>query len=189
MQPFTDSYFDWKAFFKQKLTASGDFYLSGHRKDKKTEMEIYTSSIPGFKTSIEIGYESPKRILFLRILNPFTPGLHKLQKEYYFDKNDFYPHFNQEGRGLEFDNFNLHGMDEYLSNGFKGSETIYLRKRKPVKAILKTNSFPWTDDTLTFHFEKAISPRAEDKKLTQKDIYDQVIEIDLHEIYPGTDRS
>jgi hypothetical protein len=182
-------YSDWKVFFNQKITASGDFFLREHSKKEKTEIETYSSNIPGFKTSIEIGYESQHRILFFHILNPFTPLLNRQQKGHHLDRNEFYPHFDQIGKGLEFDEFNLRGMDEYLSKGLDGTETTYFRNGKLVKSILKTNSLPWTAGTLTFHFEKTISPRAEDGKPAEKEIYDQIVEIDLHEIYPGTDHA
>src|SRR4030095_4619700 len=155
MQSFSDSYSDWKEYFKTKITSSESFYLSEQRKDGKIEVEIYTSTIPGFKTSIEVGYKSPQYILFLRILNPFTPALNKRQKEYFFDQSDVYPHFNQKEIGLEFDDFNIRGIDEYLSHGLNGSETVYIIHGKPAKSILNSDCFPRTDATLTFYFEKA----------------------------------
>jgi hypothetical protein len=185
MQSFSNLYSDWKEYFKAKITSSESFYLSGQRKDGKIEVEIYTSTIPGFKTSVEVGYTSPQYILFLRILNPFTPALNKRQREYFFDQNDFYPHFNQKEIGLEFDNFNIQGIDEYLSYGLKGSETVYLLNGKPAKSILNSDSLPRTDATLTYYFEKAL-PR---HNANEEEGYDQAIEIDLHEIYPGTNRS
>jgi hypothetical protein len=189
MQPFINLFTDWKDFFKQKLTATGLFHLGEHSNDRKIEVEIYASSTPGFKTTIEIGYESQFSLVFLRILSPFTPGLNERQKHSYFHQNDFYPHSAKDEKGLEFDNFNLRGMVEYLSHGLKGIETVYLRNGKPVKSTLKSDSFPRTDDALTFYFEKTVSRFTENKKLTEEESYDQAIEIDLHEIYPGTNRS
>ncbi len=81
MQPFPSLYTDWKDFFKKKLTASATFHLSSYSKIGKTDIEIYASSIPDFKTTIEVGYESPLCLSFLHILNPFTPGMNKQQKE------------------------------------------------------------------------------------------------------------
>ena len=75
-----------------------------------------------------------------------------------------------------FDNFNVRGIDEYLSQGFQGSESVYLRNGKPAKSILKSNTFPWTQDTLTFYFEKSAGEQN----------YEQTVEVDLNEIYSGT---
>lgn len=177
MQPFTSTYVDWRDYFKRTLTASGTFFLAGHRKEGETDVEIYTSSVLGFKTTIEVGYGSSLRLLFLHILNPFTPGLNKRQEQHVFGQDDFYPHFDQEEVGLEFDNFNIRGIDEYLSQGFQGSETVYLRNGRPAKSILKSNSFPWTQDTLTYYYEKS----------AEEESYDQTVEIDLSTIYAGAD--
>jgi hypothetical protein len=174
MQSFT-TYTNWNDYFKQKFTASRTFYLTGHRKEGKTEVEIYTSSIIGLKTTIEIGYASPLRLLFLRIFNPFTPGLNSQQRRQLFSRNDFYPHLDQDEEGLEFNNFNIRGIDEYLSKGFQGSETVYVRNGRPAKSILKSNTLPLSQNTLTFYFEKS----AEEN-------YDQTIEIDLNTIYMGS---
>src|SRR6476646_5764648 len=131
MQSSNASYVDWKDYFKQKLTSAGLFRLTDHRGDGKIEVEIYTATSFDFKTRIEVGYTISQRLSYLRILNPFTPGLNQRQEKYFFDRNDFYPHFTQDGAGLEFDDYNLRGIDEYLSQGFQGSETVYLRNGKP----------------------------------------------------------
>ena len=51
----------------------------------------------------------------------------------------------------------------------------YLRNGNPAKSILKSNTFPWTHDVLTFYLEK--SPEGK---------YDKIFEIDLNTIYAGT---
>ena len=189
MQSFINSFTDWKDFFRQKLTAEDFFYLKEHREHRIIEIEIYASLIPGFKTTIEIGYSPQLNLMFLRILSPFAPGLTERQKHFTFDQSDIYLHVDQNGKGLQFDNYNVGGIDEYLSYGLEGNETVYLRNGKPVKSILKSDSFPRTDATLTFHFENSVSRLVDNKKLNKEKTYDQVIEIDLHEIYPGTNRS
>jgi hypothetical protein len=189
MQSFTATYVDWKDYFKRRFTASGTFYLAGYRRDKKTEVEIYASSVAGFKTTIEIGYGSPLRLLFSRILNPFTPGLNKHQEQHYFSQNDFYPHISQNGAGLEFDDFNVRGIDDYLSQGFEGSEIVFVKNGKPAKSILKSNTFPWTNDTLTFYFDKAQIVDIKKGKSAEEDSYDQKVEIELNTIYSGTQHS
>jgi hypothetical protein len=189
MQSLVHPYINWKDFFKRRLTTVGTFFLSGHRKSEKAEVEIYSSLIPGFKTTVEVGFESPQRLLFLHILNPFTPALNRQQEGYFFGENDFYPHFDQNGTGLEFDDFNIRGIDDYLSHRFKGSETVYLRDGKVVKSILKSDTLPWTHGTMTFHFEKIVSISTANEFSGEEVVYDKTIEIDLCEVYPGTNRS
>jgi len=186
MQSDLNSYVDWKDFFKRKLTDSGLFHLNGLRKDDKNEIEIYASSISGFKTTIEIAYRSPLCLMFLHLLNPFTPGMNRQQERSFFHQNDFYPHSNRDRIGLEFDEINLRWINEYLSEGWKGSETVYIRNGKPVKSVLKSNAFPWTDDTWTIYFVKPILTGSDNQGSLHDISYDQSIEIDLHSIYPGT---
>jgi hypothetical protein len=100
--------------------------------------------------------------------------MNKRQQQHFFGRSDIYPHFHQDGAGLEFDSFNIQGIDDYLSQGLQGSETVYVRNGKPVKSILKSNTFPWTQDAWTFYFEKSTEEN-----------YDQIFEIDLNTIYAG----
>mgnify|MGYP003575155613 CR=1 FL=1 len=176
MQAPLNKYVDWKDFFNKKLTSFELFHLNGHRKIGKITVEFFVSSLPGCKTTIHVGYESVQRLRFLRILNPFTPGLNNQQEKLNFTKNDFYPHLEQKGEGLEFDFYNLRGIDEYLSQGFEGSEVVYLRNGKPVKSILKSNTFLGPIGTLTIYFEKFV----------KEESYDQTYSIELNSVYPGT---
>jgi hypothetical protein len=187
METFMHTHTDWKDYFKRKLTSSGTWLQAAH--NKQGVSEIYTSVDISLRTTIEVGYESPRRLLFLHILSSFTPGMNKRQEHYSFDPNDIYPHFEQNGRGLEFDHFNLRGIDQFLSEGLKGSEIIYLLNGKPVKSVLKSNVFPYSQDIFTYYFKKEFPVLLNSDKSEKETSFDQTIKIDLRDVFPGTEPS
>jgi hypothetical protein len=179
-------YKNWKEFIYANMTKGNQFGLDKSFRKGETDIEIYRQQVNDKETTLEIGYLSGDRLIYLHTFNDKTPGLNKNQFEY-FNEHDFSENESYGIPGLEFTETNQQAILDQLKQGLDGKEIIYTKQGKLTHSKLtiiydneKRNSF-----THTYRFDN-ISIWARLKKLFNKqvDIY-ETKEINLKEIFGG----
>lgn len=181
------SYKDWKDFFTKKLLHTGQFSLSQQFSKGDTDIEIYSALKGDPHTTLEVGYFSAMSLIFIHILNPATPGKNRQQEMEHLYKYEFDKEKQYGPPGLEFNEMNVQGINNYLRQGFNGTEIVYYRKQKPVKSTLTTSYYPDSPkNTVNYYFQKDPVYRRLFNILTgQNNHYDEVKTIDLRNIFSG----
>lgn len=176
--PGINQYEDWKEFFHERLTANGQFALTNFFSESNNDIEIYSSLVGDTGTYIEVEYFSPMTLFSLKILNPATPGNNQQQHNEYFYRYQFTSGKDYGGVGLEFDKMNIAGINNLLSEGFLGQETIYYKNGKAIKSVLTPG--------ISYYFSSDGFWKRLLKKITgHKERYDEVRVIMLNEIFNG----
>lgn len=186
-----DSYEDWKDFFVKNLTSGDQFNLTSSEPSSGLDIEIYSALTGDKATTIQIEYLSSMTLLFLKILNPKTPGKNKQQENEYFYKYSFDKEKQYGGPGLEFNKINIDGIKNFLKEGFHGTETIYYLGQKPIKSVLSTSYYRDSISyKMTYYFDKvSIVRRLIEKIFLIEPKVDRVESVDLTEIFPGINGS
>lgn len=187
MHNFPETYNDWRDFFTKRLVDSSAFCLSKSLSKGNTDIEIYTAKQGNPETSIEVGYFSSMRLIYVHILNPRTPGLKRQQESEYFYKYEFDDIKQYGPPGLDFEEINIRGINSYLEQGFNGQETVYYKNGRPIKSQLTRSYYPDSpENTITYHFDTASVWQRLWKKITgQEEKYDKIDTIDLREVFSG----
>jgi len=145
-------------------------------------------------TRIEVCYLTPKRLIFIHIFNPATPGKNRQQVLKNLCNYEFGSQKETGQPGLDFSEINIKGISNYLKQGFNGNETIYYRKGSPAKSRLTTSSYPGSPQhTITYHFHEQpflekLQPFLEkflNIVIGREIEYDEVQTIDLQNVFSG----
>jgi len=187
MPVYSRQYETWKDFFTVKLIDSGEFLLSGTTSKGNAKIERYSALKGNPHTTISVGYFSPMTIIYVHILNPATPGKNKQQALEHLYTYEFDPEKQYGPPGLDFNEMNVQGINNYLEQGFNGSETVYYRNGKPVSSRLTTSYYP-DSPKITTTYQFATEPlinRIFNKLMGITDRYDEVKEIDLSSVFKG----
>ena len=89
--------------------------------------------------------------------------------------------------GLDFNEINVKGINNYLEQGFNGKETVYYRNGRPVSSRLTTSYYPDSPKTTTLYrfTTESLINRLFKKLLGTRDRYDEVKNIDLSSVFKG----
>ena len=180
-------YEDWKDFFSTKLLKSGLFHLTQTLSRGDADVEIYSALKGNLNTKIEVGFFSRMTLIYINIVNPETPGKNRQQEIEHLDKYEFDAEKQYGPPGLDFNEINLQGINNYLDEGFNGNETVYYRNGKPIKSKLTTSYYPNSQkSSITYHFnEGPLYKKLLNKILGRGNNYDQIKHIDLQNIFSG----
>ena len=181
-----ETYKNWKEYIFATLTKSNQFGLDKSFRKGETDIEIYRQQVGDKETTLEIGYLSGDRLIYLHTFNDKTPGLNKNQFEY-FNEHDFSENKSYGKPGLEFNKTNQQGILDQLKQGLDGNEIVYTKQGKLTHSKLtitydreQKNSF-----THTYRFDN-ISMWARLKNLFSKQVDNyESKEIELKEIFGG----
>jgi hypothetical protein len=177
---------NWKDFFNKYLIQSQFYRLDKSEKVGDTDVEYYISIKENNSTKLQIGYLSHGELIYIEILHPDTFGHNKLQKQEYFDHNDF--SLGQSGTpGLIFNDINSNGIKNLLKKGFRGKEIQYYQDDKLIKSkVFRTSSQSDNFDSVTtIWFEKENILKRIKKVLSGKSAVFEIREIKLDKIFPG----
>ena len=177
---------NWKKFIFETLTKNKQFGLDKSFRKGDTDIETYRQLIGDTETTLQVGYLSGDRLIYLHTYNDKTPGLNKNQIEY-FNEHDFNSNESYGRPGLEFNKQNQDGVLNELHQGLDGQETIFYKNGIPSHSKLtivydneKNNSF-----SHTYRFEKvSIWTRLKNLFSKQVDNY-ETKEVDLKQIFGG----
>lgn len=187
MESTSQLFEDWRDFFSKKLVLNGAFVLSESRVEGNVDKEIYKALTGDLWTTIEVGYFSSMTLLYVYIFHPNTPGNNRRQREEYFYRYEFHPEKQYGGPGLGFEEMNVQGIANLLSQGFHGSEKIFYKNGKPERSELTTSYYPDTPCfTRNYNFNKEPFYRQLLNKITGKEErYDEVRIINLRDVFCG----
>jgi hypothetical protein len=126
-------------------------------------------------------------LAYIHIFNPSTPGKNRQQEIEHLYKYEFDKEKQYGPPGLDFNELNVHGISNYLDQGFNGSETVYYHNGRPVKSRLTTSYYPDSPtSTITYHFqEELFFKRVLNKLLGRQSRYEQTKIINLKDIFGG----
>ena len=181
------SYEDWKDFFTKRLIDTGAFRLSESFTKGEIDIEIYFALRGNLDTEIQVGYFSPMTLLYIHIFNPLTPGKNRQQEIEHLYKYEFDKEKQYGPAGLDFNEVNVQGINNYLDQGFNGSETVFYRHGRPVKSKLTTSYYPDSPtSTITYHFhEEPFFKRVLNRLLGRQSQYEDTKTINLQDIFGG----
>jgi len=182
----SDLYKNWKKFIYVTLTNNKQFGLDKSYRKNETEIEIYRQQIGDTETTLEIGYLSGDRLIYINTFNDKTPGLNKNQIEY-FNEHDFSETESYGKPGLEFTKTNQQGILDQLYQGLDGKEIVYSKHGKLThsKLTINYNKEESNSFTSTYRFDN-ISMWTRLKNVFSKQIDNyETKEINLKEIFGG----
>jgi hypothetical protein len=174
---------NWKEFVNRVLISSGQFESSTSELKNDTEIETFKSTDKSSQTEIRVGYLKKNLLIYLQVFNPKIPGYNEYSKSEYFYSTDFNENDDRKDVGLIYNEINLNGISEMLSEGLIGTETQIKDNGKILKSILnleREENFPIRYDFTNRSFwEKLLSKNIEIDSKYQK------TEIDLRKIFSG----
>jgi len=187
MPIYSRQYEDWKDFFTKRLLDTGEFLLLTTTSKGNTEIETYSAIKGNPDTTIAVGYFSPMTIIYVHILNPATPGKNRQQELEHLYTYEFDPEKQYGPPGLDFNEINVKGINNYLEQGFNGEETVYYRNGKLVASRLTTSYYPDSPKTTTSYWftTEPLINRLFKKLSGTGDRYDEVKNIDLSSVFKG----
>ena len=189
--PNSALFYNWNQFFAIQLLESRAFRISDMFRKSDTQTVVFSALKGNPDTLIEVCCNTPKRLSYIHIFNPATPGKNRQQLLNNLCRYNFAPQNHCGPPGLDFTVINIQGIRKYLEEGFNGSETVYYRKGSPVKSRLTTSYCPHSSQrTATYHFHRQpLLERILNKVTSRKIEYDEVKTIDLQDIFCGLKRN
>jgi hypothetical protein len=179
---------DWRSYFMTRLTGSGHYVFENEVPRGSIRVITFKSTRVNDFTTIEVGILANDDLITFEIHNPRTLGFSAQQRLEYFYKYTFHPTAGYGGVGLEYIPINIDHFDKLLKEGQKGKEIQYFREGQ----LIKSEVFQSMDDNDTYEFgttiefvKKGFWNQLADRLQSIKEPYDNKLEIDLNEIFPG----
>jgi hypothetical protein len=178
---------DWRTYFNERLTHSGQFIVENESRHGQTDFLIFKNTTD-HQTLIKVGILDNGDLITFEIYNPRTPGFNEQQRREYFYKFSFHPTESYSGPGLGYIQLNIDHFDKFLKEGLKGKEIQYFKngelKRSEVFQFYAENGD--NDFGTTIEFEKkGFWNRLKDLFKSKADLYDKIEEIELKKIFNG----
>jgi hypothetical protein len=177
---------NWKQFICTTLTKNHQFGLDKSFRKGDTDIEIYKQLIGDTETTLQVGYLSGDRLIYLHTYNTKTPGLNKNQIEY-FNEHDFNSNESYGRPGLEFTKQNQEGVLNELQRGLDGQEVIFYKNGILSHSKLTIISDNETSNSFshTYHFDKVSIWTRLKNKFSKQINHCETKEVELKQIFGG----